>query len=310
MSLHPQVTAFLNQLRAAQPKPTDQCSPAEIRAAVRAGHLYEGDPEAVGDVGDLEMAGPGGPLRIRRYRPLQARNRGALVFYHGGGWVAGDLDTHDALCRAIANESGGQVFAIDYRCAPEHPYPAAVDDAYAAFQWLQDHGEEHQVDRTRIAVGGDSAGGNLAAVVSLIARDRRDTPPCLQALVYPVTDYRFDGASYRDFAEGYGLTTAGMRHLWNFYVGDPALGKQPYASPMRAADHSDLAPAVFVIARHDVLYDDGDRYAAQLAAAGNSVERFVHRDMIHGFIGRLHTFDSARVAVQQIAEKLQDAFAD
>ena len=304
MPIHPQVGEFLADLKSAGGKPTEQCTPDEVRAAVRAGHPRDEPPEAVQDVEDLQIAGPAGNIPVRIYRPLERRAQGAVAFYHGGGWVAGDLDTHDALCRALANEGGVVVMAVDYRLAPEHPYPAAADDAYAGFQWLKANAAKYNVDPERIAVCGDSAGGNLAAVVSLMARDRGEPSPCLQVLVYPVTDFRFDTTSYLEYANGFGLTAAGMRSLWEHYLGDEDRANEPYASPLRADDLSGLPPAVVLTARFDVLHDESRAYAERLQSAGVPTELIAHDDMIHGFLGKFHLFDSARVAVRQLAASM------
>ena len=308
MSLHPQVESFLAELKSARPKPTELCIPEEIRTRVRDGHCASVDPEPVGRAHDRQIAGTESEIPVRIYHPLEKQSRGALVFYHGGGWVAGDLETHDALCRAICNEAPALVVAVDYRRAPEHTYPAAVDDAYAVFEWLRSAADEYDIDPNRIAVGGDSAGGNLATVVSLMARDRNEPLPCFQVLVYPVTDCRFDGNSYRQYAEGYGLTAAGMQAMWNHYLGGESLDTTPYAAPLQAESLSGLPPALVMTAKYDVLFDEGERYAERLIEDGVATECICHDDMIHGFLARLHTFDAARIAVRQIAASLRRAF--
>ena len=199
MSLHPQAAKFLEELPSLGLKPIEQCSPDEFRAMLRAGHLRKGDPEPVAQVENRAIPGPAGSIPVRAYRPAPSSSQGALIFYHGGGWVGGDLDTHDALCRAVAVAARVCVIAVDYRLAPEHRYPAAVDDAYAAFRWLLDNAIMLNIDPHRIAIGGDSAGGNLAAATSLMARDRGEALPRLQILVYPITNFNFETSSYRDY---------------------------------------------------------------------------------------------------------------
>jgi acetyl esterase len=308
MSLHPQVETFLAELKSARPKPTELCTPEEIRARVCAGHCASGEPEPVGRSDDRQIPGIDSEIPIRIYHPIEKQSRGALVFYHGGGWVAGDLDTHDTVCRAICNEAGALVVAVDYRRAPEHTYPAAADDAYAALVWLRSAADEYDIDPNRIAVGGDSAGGNLATVVGLMARDRNEPLPCFQVLVYPVTDYRFDGDSYCQYAEGYGLTAAGMQAMWKHYLGSESRAVEPYVSPLCAETLSGLPPALVMTAKYDVLFDEGERYAERLIEDGVATECICHDDMIHGFLARLHTFDAARIAVRQIAASLRRAF--
>ena len=308
MPLHPQVEIFLAELKSARPKPPELCTPDEIRTRVRNGHCASGDPEPVGRVQDRPIAGKESEIPVRIYHPLELQSRGALVFYHGGGWVAGDLETHDAVCRAICNEAGALVVAVDYRRSPEHTYPAAADDAYAVFEWLRSAADEYNLDPDRIAVGGDSAGGNLATVVCLMARDRNEPLPCFQVLVYPVTNYRFDGNSYHQYAEGYGLTAAGMQAMWNLYLGDESLAAESYAAPLQAESLAGLPPALVMTAKNDVLFDEGQRYAERLLEDGVETECICYDDMIHGFLARLHTFDAARTAVRQIAVSLRPTF--
>ena len=179
-----------------------------------------------------------------------------FIYYHGGGWVGGDLDTHDPLCRAIADMASCLVIAVDYRLAPEHKYPAAVDDARAAFQWVCDYGPELGIPPGSVAIGGDSAGGNLAAVVSLMARDQQHPLPCLQVLLYPIVDSDFTTNSYQQYAEGYLLTASGMKWFRQHYLPDETLSRQPYASPLQADDLSGLPPALVITAEYDVLRDD------------------------------------------------------
>ena len=307
MPLHPQARLFLSELNAAQPKPAELCTPEELRARISAGHRFSEPPEPVERADDHQIDNAEFKIPLRIYHPLKRQSRGALVFYHGGGWVAGDLDTHDALCRALCNAAGTLVVAVDYRRAPEHKYPAAAEDAYTAFEWTRSVADQYDVAPDRIAVAGDSAGGNLAAAVSLMARDREAPLPCFQVLVYPVTDYRFDRHSYRQYAKGFGLTAAGMQSMWKTYLGNDSHNLQPYAAPIQAATLSGLPAALVITAKNDVLFDEGQRYAERLIEDGVPTEYICHDDMIHGFIARLHTFDAARIAVGEIASSLRRA---
>jgi acetyl esterase len=309
MSLHPQVSEFLQQLAAADLKPIEQCTPAEFRRMLRDLTTAAADVEHVAFVENCTAQGPGGPIPLRIYRPSPTDVLPALVYFHGGGWVGGDLDTHDALCRAIANAADCAVIAVDYRLAPEHKYPAAVEDAFAATCWTRQHAADMHIDARCIAVGGDSAGGNLAAVVSQMARDRHQPGPCLQVLLYPIIDYDLTTPSYKKYAEGYPLSRAGMQWFWRHYLPLAADARHPYAAPSRATDLRGLPPALVVTAEYDVLCDEGEAYAERLLSAGVPTELARYNGMIHGFIARPSVFDSARDAIAQIAAAVKRAFA-
>ena len=241
-------------------------------------------PLPVGGVADLTAPGPAGPIPVRHYRPT-ADDAPLLVYYHGGGWVIGDLDSHDGVCRRICADVGVHVVSVDYRLAPEHPAPAAVDDAYAAFRWALDHGAELGARPGVVAVGGDSAGGNLAAVVSRLGRDD-GVPPVLQLLLYPVTDLRGGTASRKLFADGFFLSAADMEAFERHYLSKSALDlTDPLVSPALAADLSGLPTALVVTAGFDVLRDEGDAYAAAMADAGVVVDLRRMNSLIHGFTG-------------------------
>jgi len=271
--------------------------------------MTEVEPEPVAAVEDRAAPGPAGPIPLRIYRSKPTGLLPTLVYFHGGGWVGGDLDTHDGLCRAIANAAECTVISIDYRLAPEHKYPAAVDDSFAASCWVQQHAAELKIDGSRTALGGDSAGGNLAAVVSLMTRDHHLPAPCLQVLLYPITEYDLTTSSYQKFAEGYSLSRASMQWFWRHYLAREGDAKQPYAAPLRATDLRGLPSALVLTAEFDVLCDEGEAYAERLRAAEVPTELTRYNGMIHGFIPRLNQFDSARVAVAEIAAALKRAFA-
>jgi acetyl esterase len=309
MPLHPQASRFLQQYGALRWKPIEQGTPTDFRRMARARVKEAGEIVSVAAVENRSIPGPGGPIPVRCYRPSAGRGLPALVFFHGGGWVGGDLDTHDALCREITNAAECMVIAVDYRLAPEHKYPAAVDDALAATSWAQSNAAELQIDGRRIAVGGDSAGGNLAAVVSLMMRDRRLPAPCLQVLLYPILDFDFTTASYQEFGEGYWFTRAGMQWFCRHYLSNADDARQPYAAPFQASDLRGLPAALVLTAEFDVLRDEAETYAARLQAAGVSIELTRYNGMLHGFIRQLEEFDSARTAVAQIAAALKRAYA-
>jgi acetyl esterase len=244
--------------------------------------------EPVHEVTDHYFDGPAGPVPIRIYRPAEGLLP-VVVFFHGGGWVLCNLDTHDDLCRSLANGTGAVVVSVDYRQPPEHPFPAAVDDAYGALQWVAGHAHELGIDEDRLAVAGDSAGGNLAAAVCLMARHRSGSPIRFQLLIYPVLAYAFDTGSYFDKATGYFLTAEQMRWYWDQYLADPADGRNPYASPLLAEDLDGLPPAHIITGEHDPLRDEGEAYAGRLREAGVDVTNVRYGGMFHGFftLGRV-----------------------
>jgi acetyl esterase len=294
MPLDPEVATFLTTYNAASPAPLWEVSLAESRAAVTP---VPGPAEPVLVVRDRSLVGPGGELKIRIYEPVE-NSPGTSLFFHGGGWVTGDLDTHDAVCRRVANASRNRVIAVDYRCAPEHPYPAAIDDAATALQWTARNFPGP------LAVWGDSAGGNLAAGVAVLTRDRGGPQLAAQALIYPITDHDFDRPSYQQFAEGHFLTRDAMRWFWDQYVPDHSRREEPYVSPLRAASLAGLPTTLILSAECDVLRDEGLAYAAALRTAGVPVEVVDHFGMIHGFLRRLHLFERAGLACRQIGEFL------
>jgi len=259
-------------------------------------------------VKDLEVPGPGGPIPLRVYRPSQQADLPVLVYLHGGGWTICSIETHDPTCRELANGAGCVVVSVEYRLAPEHRFPAAPEDCYAALGWVARHAASLGGDPARIAMGGDSAGGNLTAAVSLMARDRGGPRLVHQLLVYPVTDHAFDTDSYRENAEGWLLTREMMQSFWGHYLGREEDGRHPYASPLRAPDLAGLPPAHVITAEYDPLRDEGEAYARRLAAAGVPVVQRRYDGMIHGFFGFTELIDRAREAVADAARELRRAF--
>jgi acetyl esterase len=260
---------------------------AASRAQIRDIILNLPGPQIHVTVNDISLPGPAGEIPARHYRPVSAPSEEAtpvLVFYHGGGWTIGDLDTHDALCRLTCRDAGIHVLSIDYRLAPEHPAPAAVEDAYAAFEWAHEHAAEFGADPGRIAVGGDSAGGNLAAVVCQLARDAGGPAPVLQWLIYPRTDFGAQTRSLSLFARGFLLTKRDMDFFESQYLGASGLDKaDPRVSPLLAESLSGLAPALIAVAGFDPLRDEGESYASALRAAGTAVDLRSMGSLTHGF---------------------------
>jgi len=308
MPLDPEAKMLLEQMTAVV-RPFDELSVEEARAAIVTLSAAAGEGEAVARVETRAVPGPRGEIPVRVYAPEGRAPFPALVYFHGGGWVIGNLETHDGLCRHLANAAGALVVSVDYRLAPEHPFPAPGEDAYTATRWVAANAGALGGDARRIAVGGDSAGGNLAAVVSLMARDRGGPPLVFQLLVYPVTDApSANTASYRENAEGYFLTARMMRWFWNHYCGKNPDLYDPYLCPLRAKSLKDLPPALVVTAEFDPLRDEGEAYGARLREAGNQVLVKRYPGMIHGFFGMGTLLTQARTATKEAASALRAAF--
>jgi len=269
------------------------------------------DPEPVARVENRPVPGPDGPVPVRIYWPQTAPPAPlpALVYFHGGGWVICDLDTHDPMCRAITNNVGCVVVSVDYRLAPEHKFPAAAEDAYTATLWAAGNATDLGVDATRIAVGGDSAGGNLTAAVALMARDRHAPELVFQLMVYPVTDIvAMDTPSHRDNGEGYFLTTAAMEWYRRQYLTDLSEASHPYASPLHADDLSGLPPALVITAELDPLRDEGEAYASRLLASGVPAVGSRYDGVFHGFFSLGTLLDAAKQANEEAYAALREAF--
>ena len=309
MPLDPQAKAVLDQMAALGLPAMITLSPEQARRQMemRRAAAPPGDP--VAHVEDRAIPGPAGDIPIRIYTPEASGTLPVLVYFHGGGWVIGSIETHDATSRALANAAGCIVVSVDYRLAPEHKFPAAAEDAYAATKWVAESAAALGGDPRRIAVGGDSAGGNLAAAVCLMARDRGGPSLAYQVLIYPVTDYSFDTPSYRENAEGYLLTKDSMGWFWNHYLRDESDGRNPYASPLRAESLAGLPPALIITAEFDPLRDEGEAYADRLREAGVPVACSRYDGMIHGFVGLATVLDKGKLAVGEAAGALRAAFA-
>ncbi len=310
MPLDPQCAA-LCEAAAKAGAPFDASDPLAARRAYAATTApYGYDPGPVKAVEDLAFDGPGGTLAVRVYRPHSAHAvLPALVFFHGGGWVVGDLDTHDHVCRHLAFAGDVVVIAIDYRLAPEHPFPAAVEDAIAAVRWVRTAAGTLGIDAARIAVGGDSAGGNLAAIVCLAARDTGEPLPVFQLLIYPAVDFTADNASLRDNATGFLLTRTLLHQFYDWYVGPVHDRRDWRISPLLAASHADLPPALVQTAEFDPLRDEGVLYADTLRAARVPVDHRHYADMVHGFARMGGRVERGRRALDDAAAALRQVFA-
>ena len=312
MPVDPQIQQVIDALAASEFGPVHALTPAGARAQYERMVKARGiEPAPVGAVEDRTIPGPFGDLPVRVYRPDPGAGAlPALVYYHGGGHVIGDLDTHDAVARNLCNGAGCVVVSVDYRLAPEHKFPAAVEDAFAAVQWCAAHGPGIGIDPERVAVGGDSAGGNLAAVAALMARDAGGPAIRLQVLVYPVTDYACDTESYRTYAEGYGMLEAqSMRWFRDHYLRGEADRLDWRAAPLCAGDLSGVAPALVLTAQCDVLHDEGEAYARRLRTTGVEVEYRDCEGMIHGFFTMAPMIDGAVRAQTLVCRALRSAFA-
>ena len=311
--LHPDAQRVCDLIVAAKRPAYETLTPTEAREAYLASRrALQPDAEEVAEVRSLQAAGPTGPIPMRFYRGHGAgmgSPQPALIYFHGGGWVIGDLESHDQACRAIANAARCIVVAVDYRLAPEHKFPAAVEDTIAATRWVSENAERLGIDGKRIAIGGDSAGGNLAAVVALDARDRGGPPIALQVLIYPATDFGISHASHMRHADQLPLRRSTIQWFAAHYLRGAEDEADWRASPLRAKSFSGLPPALVVTAGFDPLSDEGEAYARALEAAGVPVtlERF--GSQIHGFLnmGRI-VADSARL-VALTANSLNRAFA-
>ena len=248
-----------------------------------------------------------GSVPVRIYTPEGAGPFPLLVYLHGGGWVLGDLNSHDDLCRSLCRRAGVVVVSADYRLAPETRHPAALQDAFAVLRWTASNAKELNGKADRLAVGGDSAGGNLAAALALRTHERGGPSIVFQLLIYPVTVRDFETPSYRQYATGYGLTRANMMWYWDKYLADPTDAEDPYAAPLRADDLSGLPPAFLVTAECDVLRDEGEAYGARLAAAGVPVAGVRYQGMNHGFVRLGAAFPQALKAVDDMAAALKAA---
>jgi len=309
MPLDPQAQKVVDALAALNLKPFRDSSPAEARESMRSRTAALGPFEEVPAVADHRVPVTGGEITVRVYKPAGMGPHPVLIFYHGGGWVIGDLYTHDGICRSIVNAAGCAVASVDYRLAPEFKYPVPVEDSYAGLLWVVANATRLGLDSARIAVGGDSAGGNLAAVMALLARDRRGPRLLLQILVYPVTNYDFGTASYRENGTGFVLTTDDMRWFWRHYLSREEQGREMTASPIRAKSLADLPPALVITAGCDPLRDEGDAYAARLRDAGVAVTLTPYPGMFHGFLRMTRILDQSRVLLDEIAGALKKALA-
>lgn len=310
MPVHPQVLKYLDEISKVDIPPFETITPEFIRSTLTPSPEPHFPAKKIENrflsINNIEI-----PIRI--YTPVSISDVSnikapALVYFHGGGWVMGTLDAYDGLCQDLAGTAECKVISVDYRMAPENPYPVPFEDAYSATEWVSLNANDLDIDQNRIAVGGDSAGGNLAAAVTLKARQSQLLNLVFQMLVYPVTNYRFDTESYQQYGTNYFLTKRAMEWFWEQYLPDESAGREVYASPLRCKDLKGLPDAMVITAGYDPLYSEVVQYVEQMRHYGNNVEHINYEDMIHGFFRRSDLYDRAFEAVQVAGLKLKQAF--
>ncbi|MGO9454880.1 MAG: alpha/beta hydrolase [Candidatus Binataceae bacterium] len=310
VALDPQMKAMLDFANAAGPMFLRAETPEQARGKMQA--LLEArpvEPPPLYRVEDRHIPGPHGEIPIRIYTSEGRVPKGVLVYFHGGGWVLGSVTTHDVLCRSIAIAAGCIVVSVDYRLAPEHKFPAAPEDCYAATKWVAANAASFGGDPNRIAVGGDSAGGNLATVVALMARDRGGPSLSFQLLFYPAISAANDTPSQKEFSEdGFVLSRADMEWFWNHYLNGPADRKNPLACPNAAGNLAGLPPALVQTASHDPLRDEGERYAEQMRKAGVKVTLTRYDGVTHGFVSFADVLDKGKAGIKEAADALRAIF--
>jgi acetyl esterase len=305
MPLDEQVEEFLKQMNSAKNKPYSQMSVEQARRQMVVATTLLGSAPNMHQTEEISIDVDGGKIALRIYHPADVQDLPVLVYFHGGGWVLGGIDTHDGYCRALAAGAAIKVVSVDYRLAPECKFPLAAEDCYAATQWVVENAASFGGDPQRIAVGGDSAGGNLATVVALMARDRGGPELAFQLLNYPITNFDLETPSYNENAEGFGLTKDTMAWFWDHYLSSPEDAVNPYASPMKAESLAGMPPALVVTAEYDPLRDEGEAYAQRLNKEGGATELVRFEGVIHGFTRRYRIWPQAGEAIELAVLRLQ-----
>ncbi|MBT2507694.1 alpha/beta hydrolase [Streptomyces sp. ISL-98] len=310
MTFDPQFQDLYEQRGAQGARPLYEMTLDEARAAdLAAVRADAGTPEPVLQVLDESIPGPAGTLPVRIYRPDAGQGPlPVLVYFFGGGWTLGSIETSDAICRSLANAAGCLTIAVGYRLAPENKFPAALQDCFAALRWTTEHAARLGADASRIAVGGDSAGGNLAAAITLMARDAGGPSILAQLLVYPNTDYRADTPSRRENTDPLLFNDKSVQWYWDNYLTSPEDGRNPLVSPLRATSHAGLPQALVITAEYDPLRDEGEQYAQRLRDSGVPVESTRYPGVAHGFFAMAGVLDAGSRALEQAAAYLRTAF--
>jgi acetyl esterase len=311
MTMDPQVKAVLAKLKEMGAKPPRMISVADARKGLDAFMEYvraTGGVEDVARIEDRKVPGPAGDIPVRIFVPMGGEPVGAMMYFHGGGWVIGGLFSHDNVCRSFANAAGCIVIAVDYRLSPENKFPAAPEDCYAATRWAAENAASIGYPAGKLAVGGDSAGGNLSTVVCLMARDRGGPKIAYQLLIYPVTDAATDTSSYKDFwGDGYFLSGADMAWFWSNYLARKEDGDSPYASPARAKSLAGLPPAMVITAGLDPLRDEGEAYAIRLIEAGVPTLCVRYEYVTHAMFNMAPIVDAGKTMTRQAAAAVREA---
>lgn len=308
MPVHPQAQMFLDQA-AGQPAPNEM-PVADARAMMDGFNMLAGEPPEVASIENRDIPGPAGALAIRVYRPIGAGDGDrppVTVYYHAGGFVMGSLDSHDTMCRILANRAQCGIVAVDYRRSPEHTFPAAVEDAFAALRWVADHGDEIGVDASRLAVAGDSVGGGLATIVSILARDAGGPSLRLQVMVYPDVDWAFESPSWTEYDHDYFVTTETARWFRELYFTSPDEWGDWRASPLRCPDLSSLPPALLIYPEYTVARSDMEAYAQRLRDAGVPTSVTMYEGMLMGWWCMGSFIDAAHDAIDEVTGALRDA---
>ncbi len=311
--LAPELRAMLDDMAASGAPPLPSLSPEEARAAfVGLAEAINAEPDPVAETRDITIDGPGGPLTMRIYTPGRDGDGPlpVLVFFHGGGFIVGTLDGYDTVCQRLATRGRCMVISVDYRLAPEHKFPAALEDCLAATYWTAENAADLGGDATRLAIGGDSAGGNLAAVVAHVATRKNGPKLVYQVLFFPMTDCSRTYPSHESFSEGYFLSQDMIQWFFDAYARGPADAAHPLLSPLLFEDFEGLPPALVITAGYDPLHDEGERYAARLRDAGVDVTYSCYDDMIHGFISMTAVTPRGFEALDEAAAALHHAFYD
>lgn len=303
MTLAPEIAQQLADQKAAGLPQVWEAPVSVIRELTQGRVAFAGQPEPIHSVVNRFIPGPTADLPIRVYRPNNDQNAPAMVYFHGGGWVLNFLDIYDAALHRLANQSGSVIISVNYQKAPEHPFPTPFDDCYATLRWVKSHAAEIGIDPNRIGVGGDSAGGNLAAAVAVKARDEK-IELSYQLLVYPCIDRDFTTKSYLEYATEYGLTTRAMEWFWDQYLQGDQHNENPYAAPMRAKSLAGVAPSIVITAQYDPLVSDSENYCAKLKNDGAD---FIYKEfpgMIHGFFANVGATPAAHLALDFSAQEI------
>lgn len=309
MPLDPQAQMLLDKAASAGLPPVFTLPVEQARQRMIAAFVTSDEPEPIAAVENRNIAGPAGDIPIRLYWPEGKGPFPITVFYHGGGWTLNNLDTHDTICRSITRQAECLTVSVDFRLAPEHPFPAVIEDSYAALKWVAENAASIRGDAKCIAVAGDSSGGNQAAVMTLLARDQGGPDIVYQVLIYPVVDYYLPGTqSYEENATGYSLSRDFMIWFWNNYLPPETDPKNPLISPLQASDLSGLPPALIITAEFDPLRDEGEAYAARLRDAGILVNLRRYEGMMHGFVIQHKLLDKGKMGLQEITLSLRSAF--